>query len=339
MRRKKSKKFLVRRMVAILVLLILLLMGRNLICHFWDKNQQKQTRLLYNNEWVQLTNAAKIENEMVYLSEEDVKKIFDDTIYYNVGDKELITTHNKHVAVLHLNQSQMMVNDSNLAMQGTLKEIEGKIYLPMNDLGIVYDVETEYAQSTNRVMMDSTLKAKSRAMILKNTSVKTGKGLLARTIQKVGMGDFVDVFENVGRYLKVRTKEGNIGYIPAKKVSNVETLREDWIEEKVSEKDVANEENLYIIRQENTGIANCSMGLATYSQRNEVINKIYADVIQSGKYMVCIDFEEIDDINCFYRFVIELTPKFREAGMKVGVKLNSPIDEKKIKNVVDFMKK
>lgn len=339
MRRKKSKKFLVRRIVAIFVLLILLLIGRNLIYHFWDKNQQKQTRLLYNNEWVQLTNDVKIENAMVYLSEEDVKKIFDDTIYYNVGDKELITTCNKHVAVLHLNQPQMMVNDSNLAMQGTLKEIEGKIYLPMNDLGIVYDVEIEYAESTNRVMMDSTLKAKSRAMVLKNTNVKTRKGPFARTIQKVQMGDFVDVFENSGRDLKIRTKEGNIGYISAKKVSNLENLREDWIEEKVSESDVANEANLYSIGQENAGIANCSTGLATYSQRNEVINKIYADVMQSGKYIVCVDFEEIDDINCFYRFVIELTPKFREAGMKVGIKLNASIEENKIKNVVDFIKK
>lgn len=339
MRRKKSKKFLVRRMVAIFVLLILLLIGCNLIYHFGDKNQQKQTRLLYNNEWVQLINAIKIENELVYLSEEDVKKIFDDTIYYNRGDKELITTCNKHVAVLHLNQPQMIVNDSNLAMQGTLKEIEGKIYLPMNDLEIVYDVEIEYAESTNRVIIDSTLKAKSRAMVLKNTKVKTGKGPFARTAQKVAIGDFVDVFEKGNCYWKVRTKEGNLGYILAKKVSNLEILREDWVEEKLSESDVANEEDLYMIHQENTGIANCSTGLATYLQRNERINKIYTDVIQSGKYIICIDFEEIDDINCFYRFVIELTPKFREAGMRVGVKLKQPIDEEKVKNIVDFIKK
>ena len=28
------------------------------------------------------------------------------------GDQELITTYNKHVAVLHLNENQMIVNDS-----------------------------------------------------------------------------------------------------------------------------------------------------------------------------------------------------------------------------------
>lgn len=337
MRRKKSKKFLVRRVVAILLLLILILIIRNVISDFWNQNQLKQIRLLYNSEVIQLTNVLQIENEVVYISEEDVKKIFDDTIYYNVGDKELITTHNKHVAVLHLDEMQMIVNDSNLEMQGKLKEIDGKIYLPVSDLGIVYDIEVEYAKDTNMVIMDSTLKTKSRVMVLKDTKVKTGKWLFTRTLEKVKVGDFLYVLEDLGRYLKVRTNTGNIGYVKNKKVSNIEVLREDWIEENVVESDFENSSDMFTINQENAGITNISNSLTTYLQRNQVINKIYADMMQSGKRVLCIDFQNIDDRNCFYRFVIELVPKFKESGMKVCVKLTPQIEEDKIKDIVDFI--
>ena len=52
---------------------------------------------------------------------------------------------------------------------------------------------------------------------------------------------------------------------------------------------------------------------------------------------VCIDFEKIDDIHSFYRFLIELTPKFRESGLLVAVKLKPQLDKAKVKGIVDFV--
>lgn len=51
---------------------------------------------------------------------------------------------------------------------------------------------------------------------------------------------------------------------------------------------------------------------------------------------ICIDFEKIDDVNSFYRFLIELVPKFRDSGLKVMVKLNQQMNVEKVKNMVDF---
>lgn len=336
MRRKKSKKFLIRRILAVVILLILIVICGNLIYHLSGKNQQKQTRLLYNNELVSLIHPIYQEDNVIYLSEEDVKSIFDDTIYYNVGDKELITTFNRHVAVLQLEETQMLVNDSNVQMQGKLKEFDSQIYLPLTDLEIVYDIEIEYAESTNLVIMDSTTKAKSRVMAMKKTKVKNRKGPFAKTVEKVNPGEYLYVIEEAGNVQKIRTMSGNIGYVKSKKVFNKEVLRQDWAEETVENSDFKNTDEIFIINQENTKVTSTSTAFATYSQRNEVINNIYAEIMQSRKYAVCIDFQTIDDINCFYRFVIELTPKLRESGMKVAMKLNQQIEEEKVKNVVDL---
>lgn len=187
-KKKRSNKFLIRRILAILVIILLILGIRNAIYQFKNKSQTKQIRLLFNNELTKLSNPIYAENSVLYLSEEDVKNLFDDTIYYNKGDQELITTYNKHVAVLHLNENQMIVNDSVLGIYGSLKELDSKIYLPISDLGIVYDIEIEYVDTTKLLIMDSTTKAKKKAMVLNDTKVKSSKLPFAMTVEKIRKG-------------------------------------------------------------------------------------------------------------------------------------------------------
>lgn len=205
MKKRKKKKFLIRRIIAIVIIGFIILCLRNLICKIYEKEQSKQIRLLFNNQFVNLSDNIYVENSVIYLSEEDIKNIFDSTIYYNIGDKELITTYNKHVAVMHLNKNEMIVNDSIIQTQGQLKEMDSKIYLPLTDLEIVYDVETHYAENTNKIIVNSTTKSKKRVIVLDNTTVKARKGLFAFTLEKVDRGDYLYVLEENGRYKKVRT--------------------------------------------------------------------------------------------------------------------------------------
>ncbi len=337
MKKKKTKKFLIRRMLAIVLLFFLILSIRNLFYDLSQKEERKQTCLLFNHELVKLTNKIYLEDTIVYISLEDIKNIFDDTIYYNVGDKELITTYNKHVAVLHLDVSEMMVNDVEFAMQGKLKEIDSKIYLPVSDLGVVYDIEIEFVNQTNRVLMDSITKAKKQVVVLEDAKIKSSKSPFPVTIQKVKRGDKLLLIEKKGKYSKVRTAQGNIGYVKNKKTSEEEILREDWIEEKSKENNFDNKGDLYVVTKEQANLTSISESFATYSLRNNYIKNIYNEVMQNQYKGVYIEFEEIDDVNSFYRFLIELSPKFKESGLQVVVKINQQLDQEKVESIVDFI--
>lgn len=83
--------------------------------------------------------------------------------------------------------------------------------------------------------------------------------------------------------------------------------------------------------------ATISATFATYTQRNQIINNLYNQVISKQYQGICVDFEQIDDVNSFYRFLIELTPKFKESGLKVVVKLNGQIKKERIKDIVNFV--
>lgn len=231
MKKKKSKKFLIRRFLAVVAVVSLFLAIRKGSYIISERKQSKQVRLLFNHEIRQLEKPIYIENSVTYFSEEDVKQLWDETIYYNVGDQELITTSNKQVAVLHLNQNQMMVNDVASQMQGQLKEIEGQIYLPISDLGMVYDSEIEYIEATNLVIVNATTKAKKQAMVLKDTKIKASKIPFSLTKEKVKRGDTLVIIEESGRFQKVRTSLGTIGYVKTKKLSDIEVIREEFSEE------------------------------------------------------------------------------------------------------------
>ena len=385
----EKKKLKIGRIVLVIVVFIVIIVLNNFICNILaNQTKTDKTRLLFNNEFVSLENDIVIEDSIIYISEEDIKNIFDKTIYYNVGDKELITTYNKHVAVLHLDNNKLLVNDSEMIIEGELNEKNNNIYLPISDMEFVYDIEIDYSENNNLVIIDSTTKAKKKAMVLKNTKLKSGRTIFSTGIEKLKMGDTVYVISDKGRYKKVRTISGKIGYIKNRKLSEIETLREDYENDEKEinilgnytdinelsydlktdnskdniiildafevEKDcsISYDENIQSenyknslnnLKENEIGIigklknkAVISANFSTYSQRNAIIKSIYEEVIKNEYNGIFIEVEDIDDVNSFYRFIIELVPKFKESGLKIGIKITDQIDKEKVKDIVDF---
>ena len=141
--RKKIDKYAKRRMIALGIILIVIIVIINIFGRD-DKVKYKDLKVLINNDEISFKDVKVESNENVYFSLSDVSNFFDKNIYYNDAEKELITTYNKHVALLKIDETFMVVNDSNIDLNGRLKEINKKVYLPINDLEIVYDIEVDY---------------------------------------------------------------------------------------------------------------------------------------------------------------------------------------------------
>lgn len=79
--------------------------------------------------------------------------------------------------------------------------------------------------------------------------------------------------------------------------------------------------------------------MLTYDDRATVINNIYSKLVENNYKVINIDFTKINDINSFYRFLIELAPRLRESGIKTVVTYNNSMNEEKVKNIVDYIVK
>lgn len=390
MKRKNISKFAKRRRIALLgVIVFILIIIISTV--FGNSNKHKvpeKVSLLLNNQLTELKKDMYVDNDEIYMSKEDIVNLFDDTLYYNEAEKELITTYNTHIALLKVNEAFMVLNDSNVELKGCLTEKENTVYLPLSDMGIIYDVDVEYSSEYNRVILDSTKEEKKRSITLKKANVYEKASTFSKKIEKLNMSEYVMILGTEKNFKKVRTENGNIGYIKEKKISDAETIREKMIEQKtefnylsnISEKNYNSAElsndkqNIIsptyftldkeqkIIDKTNsktdsfnkftswtnennvqvwpivTNLANVSENLLTYTQRNTVINNIYQYLMQYQFQGVCIKFEKIDDWNSFNRFLIELKPKLKESGLKLGIIYNSEnIEKSKIENIADLL--
>ena len=80
-----------------------------------------------------------------------------------------------------------------------------------------------------------------------------------------------------------------------------------------------------------------STNLLSYSQRTSVINSLKELILKNNYIGINIKFNSIDDINSFNRFILELVPRFKTAGLKVAVTLANNVDKSKIENIVDYI--
>ena len=388
--KRKLNMLKVRRCLIILIAVLILIISIVCIKINKEKNRYKEISILLNNEFIELINKPIIDdNKNIFFSKEDIQDIFDKTIYYNEAEKELITTYNTHVALLKVDEAYAEINDETIELKGKLHEVDDKIYVPLTDLADVYDLEIIYSQKSNRIIMDSTLKSKKEASITKKTKVESKKGLFGKKIDKLIIGDVVTVLETDGKYKKIRTPLGNIGYVKGKKLSEEKTVREDYkyenkelevyknysnisgiydnieIDEKklnvvvptffyleknskVLDKTTSStatysiyktwtETNKLEIMPTFTNNESVSNNLLSYAERSAVINSLKNYLVKYNYMGVNIEFDSIDDVNSFYRFVLELAPRFKEAGLKVAVTLNNNLEKSRLENVVDYI--
>lgn len=388
--KRKLNMLKVRRCLIILIAVLILIISIVCIKINKEKNRYKEISILLNNEFIELINKPIIDdNKNIFFSKEDIQDIFDKTIYYNEAEKELITTYNTHVALLKVDEAYAEINDETIELKGKLHEVDDKIYVPLTDLADVYDLEIIYSQKSNRIIMDSTLKSKKEASITKKTKVESKKGLFGKKVDKLIIGEVVTVLETDGKYKKIRTPLGNIGYVKGKKLSAEKTVREDYKYEnkelevyknysnisgiydnievdekklnvvvptffyleknsKVLDKTTSStatysiyknwtETNKLEIMPTFTNNESVSNNLLSYAERSAVINSLKNYLVKYNYMGVNIEFDSIDDVNSFYRFVLELAPRFKEAGLKVAVTLNNNLEKSRLENVVDYI--
>ena len=386
-KRKKIDKYVGRRIIALIIIVAFILIVINLILGN-DKEKVNDLKILYNNEETKYADVVVDSEERIYFSIFDITNIFDSNLYYNDAEKEIITTFNKHVALLKVDETFMVVNDSNINLSAEVKEFNNTVYVPITDMELVYDIEVSYSEEENILMLDSIDKEKKEAEIIKKTKVKEDKGLFKKTLEKIDVGSTVVVIEEVENYYKIRTENGNIGYVKSNKLSEVKSVRDDYVVQKLplnlltKSTDVkvyenidskenhlnvlnpaiinidsnskiatnavvntdnyskyvnwADEKNIYVMPtlKNSTSVSECLM---TYADRNKIINDLYVFLIKNKAKGVYIKFSEIDDVNSFYRFLIELTPKFKESGMYVIVEDNKVLDKNKLETIVDYV--
>ena len=216
--------------IALVIIFIIAMIANNYI--ILDKNET--TNLIINNKNVtsDLRNDIIIEDDIIYLSEADVSNFFDKHIYYDEESNKIITTYEKKIAEIGFDENLININGSDKEIYAHAIERDGEVYLPVSEMADVYDVEIQNILETKVITMDSLDREQKRAIINKNTAVKSSSNFISRTVDRVEKGEAVIVISTDGKFSRIRTSDGKIGIVKSNRLENEFNIRENMEDEK-----------------------------------------------------------------------------------------------------------
>lgn len=236
---KKNILTIILKLIIVSVLLFLVVAILKISDNYKKSEISNQTNLIINNNNVtaKLKNKVIIQDDVIYISINDMKNFFDKYIYVDEENSQIITTYNKNIGNLILESENIFVNNKMKKINAKVEKKEQEngnesYYLPISELKDIYDIELNYVANNDVVIIDSIEKEQKQAKISKKSNIKWKKQILSKTLEKVELNENVVVISNdENGWTKVRTKNGKIGYIETKNLSDVQTVREAEKEE------------------------------------------------------------------------------------------------------------
>jgi len=165
---------------------------------------------------------------IVYLSYEDVERLFDSTIYYDKKYDQVITTSDTSVAFIPVKGTKVLINNEEKDIIDTLITNQGVLYIPISEIQEVYDISVRYAYETNIVIIDNLNKGMITAELKENVILKFRPRALSKDVCEVQEGERVSCFYTTSAgWRQVRTDDGITGYLKANMLKNEMIIRQD----------------------------------------------------------------------------------------------------------------
>ena len=281
-----------------------------------------------NDEEIELNGVLKVENNIVYIPISDLASVYDLEVYYSPKSNRIImdstdnekievdvkqrTSLKKGKGIFSKKLETLIIGDKLVVMEneGSYKKVRS----PLGNIGYVkvskVSEETKVRENVNNSALQLTpyFNYSNSSGIYDNIEVD-------KTKRNVVLPEFF-VLEKEGKLLD-KTNITTATYSVYKK----------WTENNGLE-----------ILPTFTNNANVSDTLLTYEERSKIINELKEKILEYGFFGINIEFKTIDDFNSFYRLVIELTPRFKNAGLNVIVTIeNNNLDRQRLENIVDLI--
>ena len=194
--------------------------------------KNKTINLVINNKNVtsNLKKDILIKDNEIYLSKQDLGNFFDKYIYEDEENNQIITTYNTKIAAISLEKNTININGSNKDTFTHAIKQDGNVFIPIEELKDVYGIEIKYLEDSKVLTIDSLSKEQKKAIINKNTSVKSSTKIISKTVDRVKKGSYVIVISEEKGYARIRTENGKLGYIKSSKLSNTVVVREEMKE-------------------------------------------------------------------------------------------------------------
>lgn len=230
-----KKDNIVRRISLILIFLVIIVFILIKAQNYLREATEGEINLVINNNNVteRLKHEVKIENGIIYVSMDDIRNFFDKYIYIEDEINEVVTTYDKKIASIGFDVNKLTINGAIKKIYASAIKEDDNVYLPISEMKDVYNIEITNVEAKKVVTIDSLSREQIKAYAKSKLSVKWKKDIFSKTVDKVAKGEIViAIIKDEDGWAKVRTENGEVGYVKSNKLTNFTTIREELTEEK-----------------------------------------------------------------------------------------------------------
>lgn len=302
----------------------------------------------------------------IYMSQEDIKNLLDKTLYYDQDEKMIIATSEVSVSSMKLDEKVMTINGATVDTLYKAMEIDNTIYIPIEELEIVYNIEVKYLKDKQIVIIDKLNEGMVKAEATEEATIKYRPRKLSKKVGTLKAGDIVNAFYTTSKgWRLIRTEDGTLGYVKANVLTNECILRQDMLQDvktkhiSIETKDgtrLTIEGETIVIRdilsltkdgillrnniEEESGniwvnLKIQDVQLNKYEERCKYIKNIIKVVMKNNINGINVLIDENSEYT--ERFIIELAPRLRELGIKTNVVLKENTNSDNYKTIVNYI--
>ena len=348
--RLKFKKNSILKKIIIVSVLLLVIINIFRYAAYFKRDEKSGISVIIQNETnINLNNEIYVDDSgNVYLSEDDIKKFFDEDLYFEENSENL----RKYISICQNKILEITEGENNMYVNGVFTKIKGKVikrdeiyYFPISDFSEVYNIDVEYLKDMKRLNIDKLSEKKTTAVVNRDMNLKYKMTDISKNIGKVYQGEIVTILQDMNsKWVKVKTKDYSVGYLKKSKLINIAQER-DSLEFNVEEFGKFDLENDIIIEINRDNYSNFNKEIVDFDSRTKIIkeinDKLKKEISSSSdlnkNIAVKISFEEISNSENYYRFLKELKAYVNSNGCYLIVEKNSALDEDKLKNISNII--
>ncbi len=178
---------------------------------------KKDYTLVVNGDNILYKHEILVKDGGVYIPYDTVKKVIDNNIFYDeIANKLIVTTYDK-VIKFSENASKKSVNLNYQDCKYPFIIENNVVYVPMTELADVYNLDVDLNEKTRMLSIDSK-DATYQKVCANNVNVYRKIDTKSEILEKIDSKDEIIVYgkEKLDhpRWYKVKTKSGNVGFIP-----------------------------------------------------------------------------------------------------------------------------
>lgn len=182
---------------------------------YYGITSEEQLAVIIDNE-ISESKGRLIDGE-VYLEYAAVRDYINGRFYWDPNENLLLYTLPNDIISVNVGSKEYSISKEKQSKDYVILKTEGSTaYIALDFVKEYTDIEFEmYSDGVNRVMIQSDWGERKVAAVKSSSAVRRLAGVKSPILTEARKKDIVTVIENEGKWKKIRTEDGFIGYIKA----------------------------------------------------------------------------------------------------------------------------